>query len=598
MQNSRPNVILIVTDDQGYGDVGIHKNPWLCTPNLDELHNNSVSLESFHTDPLCAPTRGGLMSGRYSFGSGVYSTLTGRYYMKPEIKTMADYFKESGYRTGMFGKWHLGDTYPYRPHERGFDVAYSFGGGVIGEAPDYWNNDYYDDSYTVNGVVTKFSGYCTDNWFNFATEFIENSVDNDENFFAFIPTNAPHGPHNITRDYFQKYLDMGLPEERSRYFGMIENIDENIGLLVKLLKEKGVYDNTIITFMGDNGTTLGCSTDKFGHVVDGYNAGMRGKKGTTYEGAHRNSCFITSPNGVFGQPRSVTGLTAQFDLLATYIDVCGLNKGEQYEQLDGISFYEPLKNGENHLNPGRTMVVHNMQRDIPQKFKDYSVLRDDFRLVRPLTVESNPLAMENFAAPKKLNPEIYDLNSDFAQTNDIYSENVLLANELTLFYEDWYDSRVDYAMKYSPIYIDPNSETSITCHAWHDCYEMCFSQEHIRKGVDGNGFFALKVLEDGEYICELRRYPREADLAINASCEGENPTEKVPGGKSVGKVYEVKSASVQILGKRYETAVSSGEKAAVLKVEMPVGEYNLRTRFLMEDLTSIGAYYVYINKVK
>lgn len=231
------HVILIVTDDQGYGDIGAHGNPWLKTPNLDKLHDTSISLESFHTDPLCAPTRAALMSGRYSFGAGVYSTLNGRFYMKPDLYTMANYFKAGGYRTGMFGKWHLGDTYPYHPHQRGFDVAHSFGGGVIGEIPDYWNNDYYDDTYLVNGVPTEFQGYCTDNWFSSAMTFMDDAIHADQPFFCYIPTNAPHGPFNVDPAYYDKYIQAGVPENRAKFFGMIESIDENIGRLVAYLKE-------------------------------------------------------------------------------------------------------------------------------------------------------------------------------------------------------------------------------------------------------------------------------------------------------------------------------------------------------------------------
>ncbi len=590
------NVILIVTDDQGYGDISANGNPWLDTPNLDKLRNNSVRLESFHTDPLCAPTRGALMSGKYSFGAGVYSTLTARYYMKPQLKTMADYFKDSGYRTGMFGKWHLGDTHPYRPHERGFDVAYSFGGGVIGEAPDYWGNDYFNDTYTINGEKKQFDGYCTDTWFSSAIDFIKDSNEKDTPFFCYIPTNAPHGPLNVERKYFQKYLDKGIDENRARFFGMIENIDNNLGILLDYLEKSGLYDDTIITYFGDNGTAGGCNTDNDGHVTDGYNAGMRGKKGTTYEGAHRNACFMTSPKNIFGENRAVYGLTAQFDLLATYIDACGLKKGDRYDELDGVSMYEQLKNGDSYINKGRTMVVHNMQRDMPQKFKDYSVLRDSYRLVRPLTTESNPLAMANFSSPKKMNPEIYNLENDPAELNDIYEDNVLLANELTLFYEDWYDSRVDKAMEFSPIYITKEEETVMTCHAWHDCYEMCFSQEHVRKGVDGNGYFALKVIDDGEYDIELRRYPREANTPLTAKCESEEPTDLVPNGKAEGKAYDIIEASVTVLGNRYETKVSREDYSAILKVNLPKGEYNLRTRFLLKDMKSIGAYYVYVVK--
>ncbi|MFI3175471.1 MAG: arylsulfatase [Bacillota bacterium] len=589
----KPNVILIMPDDQGYGDIAAHGNPWLETPVLDELCKNSISLESFHTDPLCAPTRGGLMSGRCSFGAGVYSTLTGRYYMKPELDTMGDCFQRGGYKTGMFGKWHLGDCYPYRPHERGFDVAYSFGGGVIGEIPDYWNNDYYDDMYAVNGVPKQFSGYCTDNWFQSAKEFMKEQIDSDTPFFCYLPTNAPHGPFNVDKKYYEKYLEKGVPDERARFFGMIENIDQNIGDLFQFLKNEGIYDNTVITFFGDNGTATGCDCDEDGWLTSGYNADMRGKKGYVFEGSHRNACFITSPRGILGENRKVTGLTMQYDLLATYIDLCDLPKGEQYKDLDGVSMYEALHRGDTHLNKGRKVIVHNMQRDIPQKYKDYTVLMDDFRLIRPLTLESNPMAQGNFSAPVKLNPLCYDLSNDFKQEHDIYAENIELARKLVLFYEDWYDSRVDYAMKYSPIYLCPEEEVAITCHAWHDCYEMCFSQDHIRKGIEGNGFFPLKVQEAGDYIVELRRYPRELNLPLSGSCEFEAKTDQIFKDKAAGKVYEIEKAQLTFLDTKLELDVNPSDEKVLFTAHFPIGEYNFRSKFILKDFQSIGAYYVY-----
>lgn len=595
VNRNKKNVILIVTDDQGYGDIAAHGNPWLNTPHLDALCQTSISLESFHTDPLCAPTRGALMSGRYSFGSGVYSTLNGRFYMKPELHTMADYFKAGGYTTGMFGKWHLGDTYPYQPHHRGFDVAHSFGGGVIGEVPDYWNNDYYDDTYLVNGVETPFTGYCTDNWFGSAMTFMDGAVSDNKPFFCYIPTNAPHGPFNVEPRYYDKYIQMGVPEKRAKFFGMIESIDENIGKLVAYLKEKGLYDQTIITFFGDNGTATGCEIDSEGHVIDGYNASMRGKKGSTYEGAHRNACFITSPDHVLGQPRKVYGITSHFDLLSTYIDLCDLPQLDQYDQLDGISFYEALKNGETAINEGRTLVVHNMQRDMPQKYKDYTVLRDKIRLVRPMTLESNPFARGNFGSPVVVNPEIYDLSKDPSELRDIYSDNIRLANELTLYYEDWYDERVDYAISYSPMYISQVEETKMTCHGWHDCFSMCFSQRHTRQGVDGTGFWAVRVVDSGLYQIELRRWPRETNLAIRASCEGESGT-AYKEDKPDGRAYDVVEAMVDIGGQKKTMPVTKDLSHVTFKLQLEAGDYNLRTRFTNQDLTYIGAYYAYVSK--
>ena len=586
----KPNVIVLLTDDQGYGDIGAHGNPWVNTPNLDWMSENAISFEDYHTDPLCAPARSALMSGRYSFGAGVYSTLNGRYFMRPDIKTMANYFKEGGYATGMFGKWHLGDTYPYHPENRGFDVAYSFGGGVIGETPDYWNNNYYDDVYTVNGKETRFEGYCTDVWFDSAKQFMDEQIEQEKPFFCYLPTNAPHGPYNVDASYYQKYIDMELPEKRARFLGMIECVDKNIGDLINFLREKDEFENTILVYFGDNGTSDGCSVQEDGRVIDGYNAGMRGKKGTTYEGAHRNACFMTTPGKLLGEPRKIYGITSHMDLLPTFIDLCNLPKGED---LDGISMAKALQDGEVQLNSGRTLVIHNMQRDMPQKFKDYTVLKDNIRLVRPLTNESNPFLLGSFGSSVDVDPEIYDIVKDPSEEKDCFDEYKELAVELTRYYEEWYDERLEDAMKYSPIYLTKDHPVKMTCHAWHECTKMCFSQENIRQGVDGNGYFSIKVEDAAKYRFELRRYPRETNLPLRATCDKMEKNEQIYEEWCQGRAYDIVSADIRVAGKKAMVDINKDDTKAVFELELPKGEYHLRTRFFLENGKSIGAYYVY-----
>ena len=190
-----PNVVLVVTDDQGYGDLGCHGNPILRTPNLDALYRRSVRLTDFHVGPTCAPTRASLMTGRYCNRTGVWHTIMGRSLLRRDEVTMADVFAAGGYRTGIFGKWHLGDNYPYRPQDRGFHEVLIHGGGGVGQTPDAWGNDYFDDTYLHNGTPEKFSGYCTDVWFDGAMRFIEDN--RDRPFFAYLATNAPHSPYRV-----------------------------------------------------------------------------------------------------------------------------------------------------------------------------------------------------------------------------------------------------------------------------------------------------------------------------------------------------------------------------------------------------------------
>ncbi len=269
----RPNVILVMTDDQGYGDVGAHGNPYIKTPHLNALHDDAMRLTDFHVSPTCAPTRASLMTGRYALRMGIWHTIMGRSILCADETTMAEVFAASGYKTGMFGKWHLGDNYPYRPEHRGFAEVFAHGGGGVGQEADFWGNDYFDDTYFRNGVPEKADGYCTDVWFDNALTFIEQH--REEPFFCYIPTNAPHGPYNVGEQYEALYADN--PEVANAAFnGMVTNFDENLGRLREKLKALGLEENTLLIFMTDNGTAGGVKFGKNGEVEKGFNAGMRG----------------------------------------------------------------------------------------------------------------------------------------------------------------------------------------------------------------------------------------------------------------------------------------------------------------------------------
>ncbi|MEM7396011.1 MAG: sulfatase-like hydrolase/transferase [Verrucomicrobiota bacterium] len=242
-----PNVILVITDDQGYGDLACHGNPVLKTPHLDRLHQESVRLTDFHVDPTCSPTRAALMTGRYAQRVGVWLTFLGRHRIRADEPTMADVFSAGGYRTAIFGKWHLGDNFPFRPQDRGFDETLIHGGGVVSEAPDYWDNDYYDDVYFRNGKPDAVRGYCTDVWFDEAMRFI--SRHRSRPFFIYLAANAPHGPLHVPDAFVKPYRDAGIPERRARFYGMIANIDENMGRLRRHLQQEDLDENTLMIFL-------------------------------------------------------------------------------------------------------------------------------------------------------------------------------------------------------------------------------------------------------------------------------------------------------------------------------------------------------------
>jgi len=310
------NVMILLTDDQGYGDLACHGNPVIKTPNLDALHARSVRFTDFHVSPTCAPTRSALMTGRYTNATGAWHTIMGRSLLAHGEVTMADCFRASGYRTGIFGKWHLGDNYPCRPQDRGFDEVLVCGGGGVWQTPDYFGNDYEDDTYFHNGRPEAFDGFCTDVWFRNAIRFMDNTSRQGKPFFCYLATNAPHGPMWAPDSSTARYEGVkGLREPG--FYGMIANIDDNVAGLVKFLRERNLEKDTLFLFMTDNGTSSGSQV---------FNAGMRGMKGSPYEGGHRVPLFAYWPAGGIEGGRDIDTLAAHVDILPTLIDICGLKR--------------------------------------------------------------------------------------------------------------------------------------------------------------------------------------------------------------------------------------------------------------------------------
>ena len=258
----KPNVVFILTDDQGYGDLAAHGNPILKTPKLDALHAESLRFTDFHVAPMCTPTRGELMTGISAFRNGATAVCEGRSLPRAELPMMAQFFKDSGYRTGHFGKWHLGDNHPFRPHDRGFDESVHNGAWGIKSLAEYWDNDAYDDIYWRNNHMEQFEGYNTDAFFREAMEWID-EVEGEPStgsgqgkpFFAFIPTTAAHVPFIVPEKWSKPYEHLGSPGKE--FYGMVANIDHNIAKLDAYLEKKGLKENTILIFMTDNGTVMG-----------------------------------------------------------------------------------------------------------------------------------------------------------------------------------------------------------------------------------------------------------------------------------------------------------------------------------------------------
>jgi len=395
----QPNVILIMTDDQGYGDIAAHGHPYLQTPNMDRLWDMSVRLENFHVDPTCSPTRSALMTGRYSGRVGVWHTVMGRNMLREDETTIAEIFSKAGYRTGIFGKWHLGDTYPYGAQFRGFDDAIVHYAGGVGQTPDFWGNDYFEDHYNHNGQWQRFQGYCTDVWFREALRFIRES--RDQPFFLYLPTNAAHQtrPH-VPERYKALYEDVDVPDQLKIFWGMVTNIDDNLGVMMDRLEHWGLLENTILIFMGDNGTTMGPDQwpdNRRAEWSGRFNAGMRGSKGSHYDGGHRVFGYVYYPPAGIEGGRDVNQLTAHIDIMPTLLELTGITPPESVE-FDGKSLV-PLLTGQDGEWPERTLFLHNQRVLDPIKWRNTSVMTDRWRFVD--------------------NTELYDIKQDPGQQNNI-----------------------------------------------------------------------------------------------------------------------------------------------------------------------------------
>jgi arylsulfatase A-like enzyme len=564
-----PNVILIITDDQGIGDLGCHGNPWIITPNLDAFYEESVRMTDFHVSPVCTPTRGAIMTGRYPINNGAWATYKGRDALSEGALTMAAIFKHNGYRTGMFGKWHLGDNYPVRPTDCGFDVAVQHKAGGVGELSDYWGNSYFNDVYYVNNEPRQFKGYCTDVWFHEAMKFMEENK--DDPFLAYISTNAPHGPWYVDEKYAAPYRELeGEEIVSANFYGMITNIDENFGELDKFLKERGLSENTILIFMTDNGTSGGISND--GKM--GYNKGFRGKKGGKTEGGHRVPFFIRWPDGKIQGGKDLHDLTAHIDILPTLAGLCGLSLPTEMD-VDGVDFSSLLQDKADHLSE-RTVFVHHRQDWRPPMDEDQTcVMNETWRLVNGnelYDIEKDQHQEVNLAAK---HPDV---------VKSLLHDNARLVNiaKAGAEYQEF------------PVHVAGSEhQPDITLTIQHAIGEGpgIWKCEHVAEGrKNPNNTHALRIDRAGLYEISCCRWPRECPGPIWGVPE-DNP-------KNLYSYTTMKPEKVRIsiANQMLEKSIDGTEESVTFKVTLQEGKTLLVADFI-EDTEKYGVYYTYIKYI-
>lgn len=392
-----PNVVFILTDDQGWGDLSLHGNVHLETPNMDRLAKEGLEFNHFYVSPLCAPSRASILSGRYHLSTGVVSVSKGLEIMDTEETTIAELFKANGYTTGIFGKWHNGQHYPNRPNDQGFDEFLGFCAG-------HWSNYFNTELEHNNGRVST-HGFITDILTDAAIQFIESAGKSP--FFCFIPYNAPHSPHQVPDSYFDKYKGKGLDDELSSIYGMVENLDDNIGRILQALKDNGLDENTIVIFLTDNGPN-----------GNRYNGGMRGIKGSVHEGGVRVPCFVRWTNTI-SPGRTIETPAAHVDIYPTLLELCHLKPIETLPQ-DGVSLASAMLKEEEDLRIDRNIFTHVNSMEIPLSLNSGGFRNTSYRFVF-----------------EKDQSQLYDLRKDPAEKDNLSVSEPDLTNDFLNTYRRW-----------------------------------------------------------------------------------------------------------------------------------------------------------------
>jgi len=508
---------------------------------------------------------------------------SGRTLLRREFPTLANVLKAAGYATGQFGKWHLGDNYPFRPHDRGFDECIWYPSSHIGSTPDVWENDYFDDTYWHRGQRQRYEGYTTDVLFGEAMSWMRSRQKKapEQPLFVYLATAAAHGPLYVPakyRDAVRPRLQAALsqlpplnPNEQEqlvRYLAMVENIDENIGRLEAFLADQQLRDNTILVFMTDNGSTWGPRY---------FNAGMKGGKVTLWEGGHRVPCFIRWPDGKLGKPRDIGALTQVQDILPTLADLCGIVP----PKTDGLSL-APLLRGETESLPDRMLVINYSRMPVAGREADVVPSKNGAAVLwnRWRWLEDRAL---------------YDLAADPLQAQDIAADHLEVVQKMRSHLQAWWAGVQQCVNEPERIVIGSDAENllMLTACEWWDVF--IDQQAQVRRGERKNGSWHLEVAQPGEYELELRRWPREANLALNAAA----PAAKLADGQLVaGVALPIAKASAEIGGHMQSADLAPDATCAVFRLKLQPGPTQLKTTFAdAAGKPLAGAYYVYVRRL-
>lgn len=483
---ARPNVIFILTDDQGYGDLSFTGNHHLKTPNVDAVAHQGVHFSRFHVMPVCSPTRSCLMTGRYNYRTGVVDTYLGRSMMHSGEVTVAEELTAAGYQTGLFGKWHLGDNYPLRAMDQGFQTALTLRGGGLAQPASPPNTGYFDPPLELNGKPAARQGYCSDIFFDEAMQFIEKH--RRRPFFVYIATNAPHAPLQLKEEWAEPYRKAGLDDATARVYGMIANLDSNVGRLMDQLRRLKLDQNTLLWFMTDNGPQQ-----------KRLNSGLRGLKGTPYEGGIRVPSFLRWPAKIQSGTTD-SRIAAHIDFLPTVLDACGLPQPKD-RKIDGHSLLAPPVE--------RSLFFQWHRGDAPEPFRNCAVLTDRWKLV----------------GTGKQEPELYDLPADPAETRNLAAAQPAIARQLRYQYDAWFRD-VSAERGYAPprIFIGTPHENPVILS------RQDWRGPQASWNPDGLGHYEIDVRVAGTYQIVLRFPPVSMETTAMLTCGEVRQEVPVPSG--------------------------------------------------------------------
>jgi len=490
------NVILFLTDDQGFGDLGIHGNADILTPNIDAFSGTAVEFHNFLVAPVCSPTRASLMTGRYNFRTQVVDTWLGRSLMQPGELTLPEILKSHGYKTGIFGKWHLGDNYPRRPQDQGFDEALVILGGGIGQKSDPINGStYYDPVLQHNGVETKYQGYCMNVFTDNALRFMDQNRSSP--FFVYLAGNTPHDPWTENPpDAYNYYLSQGYSNTLAIYYSMITNIDNNFKRVLDKVDSLGLRNNTLVIYMSDNGQASAGKAH--------FTAGLKGGKTEVYENGIRAPFFIRWPGG-FSGGRRINLPAAHIDLLPTLLDALNIPLPGAVV-LDGISLM-PLLTTTNPVWPDRNFFFQAHRGDVPKLYQNSAVRTQRWKLIPNRSYNE----VSGAITPQY---ELYDLQTDSGESNNVAAANPLIVNNMAAAYRAWFTD-VTTAPGFTPQRIEIGTPyenpTTLTREDWRGA--PTWNDTSV-------GYWRLNVMNPGTYRITLQ-FPSSLSIAAPVYVTGQ-----------------------------------------------------------------------------